>query len=80
MTKRIRKNAPEGATHYYAASGEYIKDMGKYLLKWDESRGKWCACFLSNTDGCIFIGKTDIGSIVASVALIIGFVAVMVVW
>lgn len=80
MTKRIRANAPDGATHYHLATGKYIKDSNCYLLEWDCQRNKWRACFMKDTKGCIFIGKSNIGDVLAACVLLVVFVAVMVVW
>ena len=40
MTRRIRKKAPHGATHFCRKTGHYWKEECKgYALKWDSS--KW---------------------------------------
>ena len=80
MTKRIRAGAPDGATHYCLQTGKYLKDNNQYILEWNSDRKKWSASFRKDTRGCIFIGKSHVGDIIASCVLIVVFVAVMVVW
>lgn len=45
MTKRIRKNAPHGATHFCQVSMAYWREeCPGYMLKWDSSRWVYAGC------------------------------------
>lgn len=80
MTKLIRAQAPKGATHYHTATGKYLKDCESYVLEWNEDKTSWRASYMRNTRGCIFIGKSRVGDVLASFLLLIVFTSVMIVW